>query len=263
MKKYKLILIEIIFFILLLTNLTILASEAIDVKDYIKGKFPAIFNIYLASIGELDEYEKEFIDLLEELPEEAQMAFAKEVYESGFSKDIIDKVKKAIIEPGPDIETEKEIIEIDTGKWVYKKKIDPISDDVIIYLALESDSYNARYRDCAALFLRWTDGRTVLYINWNNYLGSEGKKVVYRIGDQKASSSTWAISTDGRATFYGRYGNTYSSNKTIEFINKLLEVDTFAAQVEPYGESPVTAVFDIRGLKDAISQYNDILEWIK
>ena len=261
MKKFNTICLIIIA--LLLINITSTALTSVNVKDYIKGKFPVIFNIYLESLEDLDEDEKEFIDLLEELPEENQMYFAKEVHESGFSKDIIYKIKEAKNEPDVLVESEKEVIEIDTGKWMYEKKKDPMNDDVIIYLALKSDTYNARYRDYAALYLRWIDGRTVLYIAWDEYLGSEGTKVFHRLGDQKASSSTWAISTDGRATFYGRYGNTYSSKKTIAFINKLLEVDTFAAQVEPYGESPVTAVFDVRGLEDAISKYNDILEWIE
>ncbi|MDD3818355.1 MAG: type VI secretion system-associated protein TagO [Bacteroidales bacterium] len=233
------------------------------VKDYIKGKFPVIFNIYLASLDDLDEDEKEFIDLLEELPEKEQIFFAKKVNDFGFSKDIIDEVKSTKIEPGLDIEPEIESVKINTGKWAYKKKIDPINDDVIIYLSLKSDSYSARYSDYASLILRWTEGRTELYINWDNYLSSEGIKVVYRLGDQKASSSTWAISTNGRSTFYGSYGSSYSSKKTINFINKLLEVDTLAAQVESYGESPVTAVFDVRGLKDAVLQYNDILKWIE
>jgi len=37
--------------------------KIINVKDYIKDKFPSIFNFYLSSIEELDQYENEFIDL--------------------------------------------------------------------------------------------------------------------------------------------------------------------------------------------------------
>ena len=73
------------------------ASEAIDVKEYIKGKFPVIFNIYLASLEGLDQYEKEFIDLLQNLPEEEQKNFAKEVYNNGFSKGILAKIKDALL----------------------------------------------------------------------------------------------------------------------------------------------------------------------
>ena len=80
--------------ILIVFSTLIFASETIGVKDYIKGKFPVIFNNYLAPLGELDEYEKEFIDLLQNLPEEEQKNFAKEVYNNGFSKEILEKIKK-------------------------------------------------------------------------------------------------------------------------------------------------------------------------
>ena len=83
-----------LFCVILLNTSFIFASEAIKVKDYIKGKFPVIFNIYLAPLGELDEYEKEFVDLLQNLPEEEQKNFAKEVYNNGFSKEILEKIKK-------------------------------------------------------------------------------------------------------------------------------------------------------------------------
>jgi len=42
-----------------------------------------------------------------------------------------------------------------------------------------------------------------------------------------------------------------------------MNVDKFIAQVTPYSESPITAVFDVRGLKKAVEQFNDILRWIK
>jgi type VI secretion system protein VasI len=35
------------------------------------------------------------------------------------------------------------------------------------------------------------------------------------------------------------------------------------AQVTPYNENPITAIFDVRGLKKAIEPYNDILHWIE
>ena len=83
-----------LFCVILLNTSFIFASETIKVKDYIKGKFPIIFSIYLTSLGELDEFEKEFIDLLQNLPEEEQKNLAKEVYNDGFTLEILEKVKK-------------------------------------------------------------------------------------------------------------------------------------------------------------------------
>ena len=63
-------------------------STTLQVKEYLEGKFPAIFIIYLESLAELDESEKEFIDLLEGMPIDEQRIFVREVYEEGFSAEI-------------------------------------------------------------------------------------------------------------------------------------------------------------------------------
>jgi DNA-binding beta-propeller fold protein YncE len=88
------LIIFMLFCVILLNTSLIFASETINIKDYIKGKFPVIFNIYLSPLGELDEYEKEFIDLLQNLPEEEQKNLAKEIYNNGFTLEILEKVKK-------------------------------------------------------------------------------------------------------------------------------------------------------------------------
>jgi len=76
--------------------LAVNSSPAINVKDYIKDKFPPIFSFYLSSLEELDQYEKEFIDLLQGLPEEEQEYYAKEVYiKEYFSLKILEEVNCA------------------------------------------------------------------------------------------------------------------------------------------------------------------------
>ena len=80
---------------------SISASQTINVKDYIKNKFPSIFSFYLSSLEDLDPYEKEFIDLLQKLPEEEQEYYAKEVYKNGFSLELLKSIEegKTIKEP--------------------------------------------------------------------------------------------------------------------------------------------------------------------
>ncbi len=68
-------------------------SSTLKVREYIEGKFPSIFIFYLASLEELDENEMEFIDLLEELPDDEQRAFAREIYEKGFSLELLEKIR--------------------------------------------------------------------------------------------------------------------------------------------------------------------------
>jgi len=83
----------IVVSILIVFSILIFASDTINVKDYIKDKFPSIFNFYLSSLEDLDSYEKEFIDLLEILPEEEQEYYAKDVYKNGFSLELLKEVK--------------------------------------------------------------------------------------------------------------------------------------------------------------------------
>jgi len=85
---------HIIVFILIIFLFLTAFSQAINVKDYIKDKFPSIFGFYLSSLEDLDLYEKEFIDLLEKLPGKEQEYYAKEVYKNGFSLELFKNVKE-------------------------------------------------------------------------------------------------------------------------------------------------------------------------
>jgi S1-C subfamily serine protease len=76
-------------------------SQTISVKDYIKDRFPSVFSFYLSSLEELDQHEKEFIDLLEKLPDEEQEYYAKEVYKNGFSLELLENVKEGKTIQGP------------------------------------------------------------------------------------------------------------------------------------------------------------------
>ena len=75
-------------------SLTVSFSQIINVKDYIKDKFPFIFSFYLSSLQDLDSYEKEFIDLLQKLLKEEQEYYAKEVYKNGFSPELLKNIKE-------------------------------------------------------------------------------------------------------------------------------------------------------------------------
>ncbi|GAI44547.1 unnamed protein product, partial [marine sediment metagenome] len=92
MKKIVTLLLIVIIIIGLFYSIS--ASQSINVKDYIKDKFSSIFSFYLSSLEDLDRYEKEFIDLLQKLPEEEQEYYAKEVYKNGFSLELLENVKE-------------------------------------------------------------------------------------------------------------------------------------------------------------------------
>jgi len=92
--KRNIFILLIVASILIVFSTLILASQTINVKDYIKDKFPSIFSFYLSSLEDLDSNEKEFIDLLEKLPGEEQNYYAKEVYKNGFSLELLENAKE-------------------------------------------------------------------------------------------------------------------------------------------------------------------------
>ena len=92
--KRNIFILLIVASILIVFSTLIFSSETIDVKNYIKDKFPSIFNFYLSSLEDLDSYEKEFIDLLQKLPEGEQEYYAKEVYKNGFSLELLKSIKE-------------------------------------------------------------------------------------------------------------------------------------------------------------------------
>ena len=142
-----------------------------------------------------------------------------------------------------------------TGKWEWGKVISPIDDTATIWFGLRcEDTVNSR---SPVLWLRWVNGKTGLYISWNNYL-SDNTSVTYRLDAEKAAKKTWNGSTNNETTFYPG-----KSETVIKFIQKLMKANKLAVQVTPYGEGPTTAVFDIRGLKNVVEQFNDTLGWIE
>jgi len=267
----------IIFCIFSISSTFVFASETIDVKDYIKGKFPMIFNIYLSSLGELDEYEKEFIDLLQNLPEEEQKNFAKEIYDNGFSKVILENCRENIIakeeEPGPGIE--EKIIEgtTSTGKWICNRETNPIDDKLIITFTLECEKDESN--EPIFLIIKKEGKDTIIFIDWSRELRPFYETMITvwtRFGDDKVSHSAWeTVSSSFKFEIYQSiFGKqktssqyTFYPRREINFINKLMNADRFVAESRSFNKMNLTAVFDVRGLKNAVEQFDDILNWIK
>ena len=269
----------IVVSILIIFSTLIFALEIIDVKDYIKGKFPVIFNIYLASLGELDEDEKGFIDLLQNLPKEEQKNFAAEVYNNGFSKEILEKIKEEDIKSEIEIEDEEKNIEelliIDYGKWIYKKEINPLNDKTLITFKLECEENESVIP--IFLILEKEGKKTTIYVDWGEEVRTvfEGMvSVRTRFGDKESSKSlNWetSIVTFGDLLAEAIFEKpswvpsqyTFYTGRKSKFISKLISVDRFVIEVKSTDKMKMTAVFDVRGLKAAVEQYNDIINWIE
>ena len=138
-----------------------------------------------------------------------------------------------------------------SGKWSVDIETNPIDDSKTVTLILKADEGNSRWGRPVVMIARCKSNTTDLYIAWNDYLGSEAD-VLSRVGDTKAQTRRWSMSTDSKATFHPQ---------PIAFLKSMMEANTLVAQVTPYNESPVTAIFDTTGLADAIKPLRETCNW--
>ncbi len=137
------------------------------------------------------------------------------------------------------------------GKWTVSVDVNPVDDSKTVTLRLDSDSGKNRWGKSVYLIVRCKSNSTDLYIGWNDYLGREAS-VLTRVGRNKAITKRWSISTDSKATFH---------RKPIPFLKEMLLSNKLVAQITPYNESPVTAIFDTKGLKNAIKPLRETCSW--
>ena len=279
MNKKNLILMVISIFILsiLLFSSTIIASPKIHVKDYIHGKFPVIFNIYLEPLGELDDYKKEFIDILETLSEEKQIFYAKEVYDNNFSLELLEMARNEDLIELDEIEEVyiEEQVSLNTGKWVYGEKTDPFTDRTVITFSLTNENLEDT-RNPVYLILRYEKEKTHVEIDWNRDIYSFYRGAVditSRFGDKKPTTKlSWELYSATKEilveSLFGVQPNipyhiTYLARNRTSFIKNLLQVDTFAVQLKLVNAKKITAIFDVSGLENAVLEFNDTLKWIE
>jgi type VI secretion system protein VasI len=141
------------------------------------------------------------------------------------------------------------------GKWNLQEDKSPIDDTVNVYLSIISNEpVSSGYNTVKpSLFIRCSEGKTNVFLNWGLYLGLDETKMLTRFDKEKAETSSWSISTDNKAIFF--------QGKDIEFAKKLMQHETLLTQITPYGQSPVMATFEISGLKEAIIPLREACKW--
>ncbi len=138
------------------------------------------------------------------------------------------------------------------GAWQVSDKTNPLDDSRTVTLDLAATSGRSVYGKPIVLVLRCQSHKTEVFIGWGSYLGEEAK-VTTRVGSGESKTKNWGVSTDHTATFY--------HSDPVAFIQELMAADRFVAQVIPYNESPITAVFDLTGLQTAVKPLRDDCAW--
>lgn len=116
---------------------------------------------------------------------------------------------------------------------------------------LEATTGQNKWNKKVYFVARCQSNETNVYIAWNDYLGSKAS-VLTRIDSNKAVTSSWSLSTDSKATFH---------KKPIAFLKKMENSNKLIAQITPYNENPLTAVFDTTGLSNALVPLRETCNW--
>lgn len=138
------------------------------------------------------------------------------------------------------------------SKWQTSTDKDPLTDKSVHYAMLKADEGRGRFGDQIDLIIRCKSGQTEAYINWSTFLGSERLSVTSRIDKSPASTSSWGISTDHKASFMPQQ---------VATLKRFEGASSFVVSLTPYSESPVTAIFDITGASDAFKDIRRDCKW--
>ena len=138
------------------------------------------------------------------------------------------------------------------GKWDVSVSKDELTDNKTVFVSLNASSGRGKYGDTVSLMLRCKNNKTEMYINWHTFLEVDDIEVIDRVDDKKAETSHWGISTDRKTSF---------RRNPVAQIKKMLDSKKYVAQVTPYSENPITAVFETEGLDNAIKELRDTCHW--
>ncbi|MBK9586864.1 MAG: hypothetical protein KA178_12920 [Alphaproteobacteria bacterium] len=77
-------------------------------------------------------------------------------------------------------------------------------------------------------------------------------EIRYRIDEQKPITEYWSESTDGKAAF---------SDTAINTLRKMADAESILIEFTPHNASPVTAKFDIHGLRPLLQKIAETCNW--
>ena len=144
------------------------------------------------------------------------------------------------------------------GEWDKRVDRSEFDDTKSVYLTLLADKPVAvgRYNVVTPeLWVRCHENTTAFYIIFEEFLGSRGIKVEYRIDRQTTRETRWLISSNSTAA------GLWNGSGSIPFIRKLFGAERLLIRVTPYNESPVTVSFAIGGLRTAVAELAEACNW--
>lgn len=146
----------------------------------------------------------------------------------------------------------------DTGSWEVKEVTSDIDDSKNVLIAAQSiNPVEGRFGRSSypALIMACRENKTSLYIAWNTFIDTRARQVLYRLDKEPAHHINMPVSTDHKST------GLWNGVSSIPFIKKMLDSEKLLVRVTPYGENPITAKYDLKGLENAIKPLKKSCNW--
>ncbi|MEC7702003.1 MAG: type VI secretion system-associated protein TagO [Pseudomonadota bacterium] len=141
------------------------------------------------------------------------------------------------------------------GQWRVGIEPSKIDDSTNVFLELSANqpfTNDLGQIVIPTLFIRCTENKTNIGVNWDTFLNLETISVLHRMDSEKAKTSNWTISSNNLAAF---------APSPISFIRELIKHNKLLIQTTPHGANKITTEFYIYGLKNAIEPLQDACGW--
>ena len=149
---------------------------------------------------------------------------------------------------------------IDVGLWSVRESQDPIDDSKVISMSLSSTKGTSSRGEPIIFIARCKSNETDAFVVWNEYVGSDArssygksKTIQVRIDDQPPQTQTWGVSTDNEATFAPGWPGT--------MLKQMVNGEQLTLRMTPHGENPVTAIFDLKGMRPHLEKLAQTCNW--
>lgn len=146
-----------------------------------------------------------------------------------------------------------------SGKWIMRESANPLDDSRTVVARLKASQGKNRWGRSVHFIARCRSNKTEAFINFATYLGDdsssvyeEWKTLSVRVGNTTVRDEKWDVSTNRQAAF---------SRKPIPLLREMSKHRQLVVQVTPYGENPITAIFELDGIAKALSTLSTTCNW--
>lgn len=137
------------------------------------------------------------------------------------------------------------------GRWEIREKTNPADGVKQISILLDADFGQSSEGENISMVLRCRANLTDMYIIWGDPLSSERVPVVVKLGNANIETELWERSKSLKTSF---------REKPTHLLRAMMLYEKVVFQVK-IDQDPITAVFDISGLSEAIRPIRELCNW--